>query len=41
MPVYHFYAAVPFDPLLPGLLTALNLDDIKINLSHEQAYIGY
>jgi Flp pilus assembly protein TadG len=41
VPVYHFDAAVPFDPLLPGLLTALSLDDITINLSHEQAYIGY
>jgi Flp pilus assembly protein TadG len=41
VPIYHFDAAVPFDPLLPGLLTALNLDDIKITLSHEQAYIGY
>jgi Flp pilus assembly protein TadG len=41
LPVYHFVAAVPFDPLLPGLLSALNLDDIKIRLAHEQAYIGY
>jgi hypothetical protein len=41
LPIYHFVAAVPFDPLLPGLLSALNLDDIKIRLSHEQAYIGY
>jgi hypothetical protein len=41
IPVYHFDAAVPFDPLLPGLLSALDLDQIKIRLSHEQAYIGY
>jgi Flp pilus assembly protein TadG len=41
IPVYHFVAAVPFDPLLPGLLSALQLDQIKIRLSHEQAYIGY
>lgn len=41
VPIYHFVAAVPFDPLLPGLLSALNLDDITIRLSHEQAYIGF
>jgi Flp pilus assembly protein TadG len=41
LPVYHFVAAVPFDPILPGLLSALNLDQIKIRLTHEQAYIGY
>ena len=39
--VYHFDAVVPFDPILPGLLSALHLDQIKIRLSHEQAYIGY
>jgi hypothetical protein len=41
VPVYHFDATVPFDPLLPGLLSALRLDQIRIRLSHEQAYIGY
>ena len=41
LPVYHFDDAVPFTPLLPGLLSALHLDAIKIRLSHEQAYIGY
>ncbi len=41
LPVYHFVAAVPFDPLLPGLLSALNLDQITIRLTHEQAYIGF
>jgi Flp pilus assembly protein TadG len=41
VPIYHFNAAVPFDPLLPGLLSALDLDQITIKLSHEQAYIGY
>jgi Flp pilus assembly protein TadG len=41
VPIYHFEAEVPFTPLLPGLLSAVNLDDIKIRLSHEQAYIGY
>ena len=41
LPIYHFVAAVPFDPMLPGLLSALNLDQIKIRLTHEQAYVGY
>ena len=41
LPVYHFVSAVPFDPLLPGLLSALHLDQITIRLTHEQAYIGY
>jgi Flp pilus assembly protein TadG len=41
VPVYHFAASVAFDPLLPGLLSALKLDQIKIKLAHEQAYIGY
>ncbi len=41
LPIYHFVSAVPFDPLLPGLLSALHLDEITIRLSHEQAYIGF
>ena len=41
LPVYHFVSDVPFEPLLPGLLSALSLDTIRIKLSHEQAYIGY
>jgi Flp pilus assembly protein TadG len=41
VPVYHFDASVAFEPLLPGLLSALQLDDVKIELAHEQAYIGY
>jgi Flp pilus assembly protein TadG len=41
LPVYHFVADVPYDPLLPGVVSALQIDQIRLKLSHEQAHIGY
>lgn len=40
VPVVRLTAAVPYKPLLPGLLAFVKLDDIVIRLSHEQAYVG-
>ncbi len=40
VPVVRLTAAVPYTPLLPGLLAFVKLDDILIRLSHEQAYVG-
>ncbi len=41
LPVYHFVADVPYDPLLPGVVSALQIDQIRLKLTHEQAHIGY
>lgn len=40
VPVVRLTASVPYRPLLPGLLAYVKLDDILIQLSHEQAYVG-
>jgi Flp pilus assembly protein TadG len=40
VPVVRLTAAVPYKPLLPGLLAFVKLNDIVIRLSHEQAYVG-
>ncbi len=40
IPVVRLTAAVPYQPLLPGLLAFVKLNDIVIRLSHEQAYVG-
>src|SRR5262249_8900872 len=36
--VYVFTATVPFDPILPGLVTDLMLEGGSIRVKHEQAY---
>jgi hypothetical protein len=38
--VVRLTAAVPYEPLVPGLGVIFGLDNYEINLSHEQAYIG-
>ena len=40
IPVVRVTATVPFDPLIPGMLTLVGLGDVTIQLSHEQAYVG-
>lgn len=40
LPVVHLDAVVPYDPLLPGMLSFLGLGDFKIRVSHEQAFLG-
>ena len=40
VPVVRLTASVPYRPLLPGLLAFVKLNDILIQLSHEQAYVG-
>lgn len=40
VPVVRLTAAVPYIPLLPGLLAFVKLNDMVIRLSHEQAYVG-
>ena len=39
-PVIRFAASVPFDPILPGLVSFVGLDSQAMSLSHEQAYVG-
>ena len=38
--VYTFAATVPFDPILPGLVSDLVLGGSSIMVTHEQAYLG-
>lgn len=38
--VYRLSATVPFDPLLPGLMSVLGMSGNAIRLYHEQAHIG-
>ncbi len=40
VPVVRLTASVPYRPLLPGLFALVGLNDIVIQLSHEQAYVG-
>jgi Flp pilus assembly protein TadG len=40
VPVVEVSAAVPFDPMLPGLVTLFGLDTFTIRLSHEQAFLN-
>lgn len=39
-PVIHISATIPFDWLMPGLMSTLGLGDYTMKLSHDQAYIG-
>jgi Flp pilus assembly protein TadG len=40
IPVVRLSAAVPYQPLLPGLFDFVGLNAITFQLSHEQAYVG-
>ncbi len=40
IPIIRVSAAVPFKPLMPGLLESLGLASYTIRMSHQQAYIG-
>ncbi len=40
IPVVRLSAAVPYQPLLPGLFNFVGLNTITFQLSHEQAYVG-
>lgn len=40
VPVVRLTAAVPYQPLLPGLFDFIGLNAITFQLSHEQAYVG-
>lgn len=40
VPVIRFTAEVPFDPIAPGLVQMIGLQDFTLTLSHEQAYVG-
>ncbi len=41
LPVIRLEATVPYDPLLPGLMSSFGLENLKIETAHEQARIGY
>lgn len=40
VPIIKLTADIPFDPLLPGLLEVAGFKNYRINMSHEQAYVG-
>jgi len=40
VPVIRLNASVPFDPVMPGVLSFFGMDDFAINLSHEQAFLN-
>lgn len=40
VPIIQITANVPFDPLLPGLLDIAGFGNYRIQLTHEQAYVG-
>ncbi len=40
IPVVRVTATVPFDPLMPGMLAFVGLNELNIELSHEQAFVG-
>jgi hypothetical protein len=39
VPVIRLAAAVPFDPMMPGMPGFVGIEDFTIRLSHEQAYL--
>ncbi len=39
--VIRLTASVPFDALMPELLATFGMDDLRIETSHEQTYLGY
>lgn len=40
LPVIVINAEVPFDPLMPGLMSNLGFSNLKVRVTHEQAYMG-
>ncbi len=40
LPVFRLEATVPYQPLIPGLISMFGLDDIMITTAHEQARVG-
>lgn len=40
VPLIRLEGSVPLDPLLPGLLAAVGLEDFNLSAVHEHAYIG-
>ncbi len=41
LPVFRIAATVPYDPLLPGLMSSIGLGELTITTAHEQGRIGY
>ncbi len=41
LPVIRLVATVPYDPLIPGLMSSFGFNNLKIETAHEQAHIGY
>jgi Flp pilus assembly protein TadG len=40
VPIIKLTADIPFDPLLPGLLEVAGFQNYRIQMTHEQAYVG-
>ncbi len=40
VPIIKLTADIPFDPMLPGLLEVAGFANYRIQLTHEQAYVG-
>lgn len=39
LPVIRIEATVPYQPLIPGVMSTLGLDRMQMRLAHEQAYL--
>ncbi len=39
LPVIRLEATVPYQPLIPGVMSTLGLDTLQMRLAHEQAYL--
>lgn len=40
VPIIKLTADIPFDPMLPGLLEVAGFANYRIQMTHEQAYVG-
>ncbi len=40
LPVIQLSATVPYQPLIPGLMSSFGFDGLTLEASHEQAYLG-
>jgi Flp pilus assembly pilin Flp len=40
LPVIIITVSVPFDPLMPGLMSNFGFNNLKVSVTHEQAYLG-
>ena len=40
LPVIIITVSVPFDPLMPGLMSNFGFNNLKVTVTHEQAYLG-